>query len=645
MSTDRSILQRLEERGRDVPRVRLAGSEAPLPGTSASGRYEIVGEIARGGVGVVYRGRDTDLGRDVAMKVLRDEYAQRPELVQRFVEEAQIGGQLQHPGIVPVYELGVREGGKPYFAMKFVKGRTLSELLDARGDVSEDRRALLSHFAQACHTVAYAHSRGVIHRDLKPANVMVGAFGEVQVVDWGFAKVLRRGGVEDERRAQQGATIVATLRSSAEGSASVVGSVMGTPAYMPPEQALGMVDQLTERADVFALGAILCEVLTGAPPYRGTPADVLTAAAQARLDEAYARLDACGADPQLVALARACLSPLPKDRPRTAREVAEVMRAFLSEAERRAREAGLRAAEAEVEVEEQRRARRQTLVVASAVLLVVLLGGGAFLLRSRVAAARERALGAAYEVAMREATRLAATDAAMARAAAERAVGLAAEDETRRQEAATLRDQIQASSRAADRAAKRKEVEAGLLARLDDVLLLGEVDPDPEKADDAYLAALPDLAVANDFDRKGELAVHLDRWADLRRRAAGLAGRDWHAIDRSARALDPDPWRTRLRDELARGDLDALRQRAAGAEIDAEPANAVDVLAVALGERGARDAALDLLRRAAERAPGDLALHVHLARYAERPEARAHLTAALALEPGPRTREILARLH
>jgi hypothetical protein len=276
---------------------------------------------------------------------------------------------------------------------------------------------------------------------------------------------------------------------------------------------------------------------------------------------------------------------------------------------------------------------------------VVLVGGGAFLLRGRVAAAREREIGAAYEAAMREAARHAGTDAALALAAAERAVGLAAEDDLRRHEAATLRDQIAARALAADRAARRKESEARLLARLDDVLLLYEVDPDPEKTDDAYAAALPDLAAATDFDRKEELAVHLDRWADLRRRAPALADRDWHPLDQSARALDADPWRTRLRGELARGNLEALRQVAEGAGIEEQPANAVDLLAVALGERGAREAALDLLRRAAEHTPGDLALHVHLARYAERQEALAHLTAALALQPGPRMHEILARLR
>ena len=140
-------------------------------------------------------------GEDVAMKVLRAEHVQRAALVQRFVEEAQIGGQLQHPGICPIYELGLHEK-QPYFAMKLVKGETLAALLSRRTDTSDDLRLLVSIFEHICQTMAYAHSRGVIHRDLKPSNIMVGAFGEVQVVDWGFAKVLQQGGIADERKAR-----------------------------------------------------------------------------------------------------------------------------------------------------------------------------------------------------------------------------------------------------------------------------------------------------------------------------------------------------------------------------------------------------------------------------------------------------------
>src|SRR5688572_15552158 len=139
------------------------------PSTGRAGRYELLGEIARGGMGLVLKGRDAELGRDVALKMLRVEHAANESVLQRFVEEAQIGGQLQHPGIVPVYELGRDEEGRHFFAMKLVKGRTLSALLQERPDLAADRRRFLTIFESTCQTIAYAHSRGVIHRDLKPA--------------------------------------------------------------------------------------------------------------------------------------------------------------------------------------------------------------------------------------------------------------------------------------------------------------------------------------------------------------------------------------------------------------------------------------------------------------------------------------------
>ena len=139
------------------------------------------------------RGRDGDLGRDLAVKVLLERHGDDADLRRRFVEEARIAGQLQHPGVVPIHELGTLEDHRPYFAMKLVKGRTLVRILADRADASADRPRLLDIFRDVAQTMAYAHSRGVIHRDLKPSNVMVGSFGEVQVMDWGLAKVLGRG--------------------------------------------------------------------------------------------------------------------------------------------------------------------------------------------------------------------------------------------------------------------------------------------------------------------------------------------------------------------------------------------------------------------------------------------------------------------
>ena len=168
-------------------------TEGEVPIDGSAGRYQLLGEIARGGMGAVLKGRDPDLGRDLALKVLLDQHRGRADLIDRFVEEAQICGQLQHPGVVPVYELGRLPDRRPFFAMKLVKGQTLAALLAGRSSPADDLPRFLAIFEAVCQTVAYAHARGVIHRDLKPSNVMVGSFGEVQVMDWGLAKVLPQG--------------------------------------------------------------------------------------------------------------------------------------------------------------------------------------------------------------------------------------------------------------------------------------------------------------------------------------------------------------------------------------------------------------------------------------------------------------------
>ncbi len=177
-------------------------SDAMPKAAEAGERYQLAGEIARGGMGAVLRGRDVELGRELAIKVLLEKYVDRPEIARRFIEEAQIGGQLQHPGVVPVYDIG-SFGERPFFTMKLVKGRTLASILGDRSEPSQDRPRLLAIALQVAQTLAYAHAKGVIHRDLKPANIMVGAFGEVQVMDWGLAKVLAEGGIADEERASR----------------------------------------------------------------------------------------------------------------------------------------------------------------------------------------------------------------------------------------------------------------------------------------------------------------------------------------------------------------------------------------------------------------------------------------------------------
>ena len=183
----------------DSAHVLRPRSDAMPRAAEAGERYQLAGEIARGGMGAVLRGRDVELGRELAVKVLLEKYVERPEIARRFIEEAQIGGQLQHPGVVPVYDIG-RFGERPFFTMKLVKGRTLAASSASEPSRTRTGRGCWRSALQVAQTLAYAHAKGVIHRDLKPANIMVGAFGEVQVMDWGLAKVLAEGGIADEER-------------------------------------------------------------------------------------------------------------------------------------------------------------------------------------------------------------------------------------------------------------------------------------------------------------------------------------------------------------------------------------------------------------------------------------------------------------
>jgi serine/threonine protein kinase len=349
------------------------GAPAAFSTGPRTGRFRLLGEIARGGMGVVYRAHDEWLRRDVALKIMRSEYLGQPEAVERFLDEAQVGGQLHHPGIVPIHDVGVDGSNRPFICMELVRGRTLASLLTDRTDASVDRGRFVAVFEHVCQTLAYAHSRGVIHRDLKPSNVMVGAFGEVRVVDWGFAKVRDPGRRPGHERAAPVRTGSVTTGRDFDGQHSQPGSVMGTPGYMPPEQGRGEVDAIDERSDVFALGAMLCEVLTGKRPFLpedGT--DPLEATRGGRLDAAFARLAACGADPDLVRLARRCLDPNREGRPHDAGEVARAIADHHERSNELTRAAEVQAAETRGRAEEVERSRRMRLFLSIATVVCVI---------------------------------------------------------------------------------------------------------------------------------------------------------------------------------------------------------------------------------------------------------------------------------
>jgi eukaryotic-like serine/threonine-protein kinase len=689
----RILLPETSDGATEPPLVDPSSTEMP-PFAARPVSVQLLGELARDGMGVVLKGRDPDLGRDVAVKVLLESNKAKPDLVRRFVEEAQIGGQLQHPGVVPVYELGTFGDARPYFTMKLVKGRTLAEMLADRDGAADDLPRFLGIFEQVCQTMAYAHSRDVIHRDLKPSNVMVGSFGEVQVMDWGLAKVLSKGGVVDDTAAgkvKARETVIETARALSDADLSQAGSVMGTPAYMAPEQARGEGETVDRRADVFALGLTLCEVLTGEPAFVGRKAgEIYRKAALGDLAEAMARLDACGAEAELILLAKDCLAREPEDRPPHAGAVVDRITAYLmgvqeklraseiarateqtraeEEAKRRvlsdelAREAEARAVAArgaaelaEGRANAERQTRRVTAALAASILgLVVVSGSGYAWFRSQ-RALRQSQLDLVLREAevLREQAAQAGDDvrpwakAGDAARAAERLMADARDEQTRLR-LVTLLESVTNSEKAAYADRKLQE-------DLIDIRSAKADDQGGSRTDAMCTAAFqqagldlnvlsPSEAGAKIRARPAAVAVTIvaaiDDWAAVRRSKMG--DRQGGArLAEVARAADSDPWRAGLRNALDLADkaqrLEALRGLARDANVDELPPVSFDLLGSALLDGRDPETAERLLRRAQRRYPSDVWLNYNLAqcleKQARREEAIRYYTAARAIQP------------
>ncbi len=606
-------------------------SDATPPRADTGDRYQLSGEIARGGMGVVLRGRDVDLGRDLAVKILLDRHANRPDVAQRFIEEAQIGGLLQHPGVVPVYDIG-RFGDRPFFTMTLVKGQTFAAVLAERADPLADRPRLLAVALQVAQAMAYAHAKEVIHRDLKPANIMVGAFGEVQVMDWGLAKVLAEGGVADEERASRAhqepddATTIRTARSMGSHGGSAIeteaGSILGPPAYMPPEQASGDITSLDRRADVFTLGAVFCEILTGKPPYLGRSGEeVGRKAALGDLADAMARLDTCGADAELVGLTKACLARESVDRPRDALVVVDALTAHLDGVQERLQSAERERAVASAREVEERKRRKVQLALAASLALLLFGGGGVAWWQAEQAGAR-RETDLRRKLANEQ--RAAADNARLARNA--KAVsGLLAQAEE------ALRADDAARAAVSLDAARKRSAEGGAVAEAKrlgrlgaDLALLGDLDavdrfrwtPVESKIPDAGAVATRtrDVLRRSGADPDAASAGDLAAWVS----ASAVRGRIVPALDRLLRPgkaagvravlrkVDPDPYRDAVRDAVLADDKAKVADLAGRADALSQPAGFV----ASLGENEAIpvERRRQLLEAAVGRRPGDLGL-------------------------------------
>ncbi len=601
-----------------APALELAGPRAEtladLP--SKVGKYQIVELVAQGGMGVVARARDGELERDVAIKFLRHSLSANPALQQLFRHEARVMGALEHPGIVAIHDLGTTDDGRLFYVMKLVEGESLQALLQRAARPNEpsaraDRRHAITAFVRVCETMAFAHSRGIVHGDLKPANVMLGAFGEVQILDWGFARAVQ------SLRAE---------RDDADDRASP--RVAGTPAFMAPEQARGAVEQVDARTDVFTLGGILCQILTGAPPYRGqTREEVFLRASRAWLDDAHRRLDICGGDGELVLLAHRCLAVDPASRPADAGAVAAAASDYLAAVEQRARELAIEAAQAHARATQEARARRATLLTSIVIVASLLAGAWALVWYER----RENALradaeqrahaGLARLIDLRDRAQSSTQDkvrlwgeATVVAREAEQLAGAPHVSDELRQRLRVVRAEV-------ERDAQVELRDASARALIDELRPHRGEDRSPAEIDADHRALFALFGVDPDTDDSArvvaaltgsrlhhELATALHHWVHLLRARRGQEPQTWQRLLALADGIDPRPWNVALRRHCSLRELPAMRALAADPEVADVAGNSLGMLAECVAAAGDKETAVRTYRLAHWLQPHDYSI-------------------------------------
>jgi serine/threonine-protein kinase len=596
--------------------------------TSAGLRFRILRPHARGGLGEVFVAHDEELHREVALKEIQEKHADQPDSRSRFLLEAEITGGLEHPGIVPVYGLGQYEDGRPYYAMRFIRGDSLKDAIqrfhqaDGPGRDPGERglalRGLLQRFIDVCNAVAYAHARGVLHRDLKPGNVMLGKYGETLVVDWGLAKAVGRS--EGTTGTEEG-----TLRPTAasDSAPTQLGTALGTPTYMSPEQAAGRLDQLGPASDVYSLGATLYCLLTGRAPFTRADKGAVLQKVQ-RGEFAPPRQVKGNVPPALEAICLKAMALRPAERYDSPLALADDLEHWLADEPVGAYREPLPA-----RLGRWRRRHRALVAGLTAAALVALLLGGAglFWLVEQAAELRRGVEAALDQVTERQ---------QQARWDEAEAVLGQAQDRLGESGPNDLRQRV-----------RQARADLGLVRRLDAARLkaatMVEGKFDYVGAERDYAAAFRQAQLGQPGDEvaavaarlrasavKEQLVAALDHWATVtgdRQRVIWLLA--------LAREADPDPMRNRLRDPRLWRDRAALQRLARQARAAQWSPQLLTALAIALMKAGGD--ARPLLTVAQGRYPQDFWLNFELGNALWKAQQAAaaigYYRAALALRP------------